>query len=105
MLRFLSVALVFFLTGCTPRHYIVRQPAGVTLSLEFPNAKKVCFASSADSYRVSPAAKNRNGEWVVHTTRDREFHYFYIVDGRVFVPDCQYREKDDFGAVNCIYQP
>jgi hypothetical protein len=34
-----------------------------------------------------------------------EFRYFYLVDGRIYHPDCQYREMDDFGSYNCLYKP
>lgn len=105
MIRFLSVVLLLLSAGCTPRHFIARQATGVTVSLDVPDAAEVLFASSADSFRVHPTQRDHRGFWVINNLADREFHYFYIVDGRVYVPDCQYRERDDFGASNCIYQP
>jgi hypothetical protein len=33
------------------------------------------------------------------------FSYFYLVDGRVLVPECAYREDDGFGQGSCIYLP
>ncbi len=105
MIRYLSIATLFFLTGCSPSHFIARQASGVTLYLDVPEAGEVLFVSSVDSFQPQPTQKNPGGIWVINALAAREFHYFYIVDGRVYVPDCQYKERDDFGATNCIYQP
>jgi hypothetical protein len=105
MIRFLSGILLLFLAGCSPRHFIEVQATGVTLALDIRRAEEVFFASSLDEFRLQPITKNRQGVWVTNTRGDREFQYFYIVDGNVYVPDCRIKEKDDFGASNCIYQP
>jgi len=34
-----------------------------------------------------------------------EFKYFYMIDDKMFVPECSMNEKDDFGSVNCVYIP
>ena len=73
--------------------------------LDSPGANEVMFASSVDNFRVHKAKPKSRGVWVVKELADKEFRYFYMVDGKMFVPNCRYREKDDFGAVNCIYQP
>lgn len=100
-----KVGMLLFLAGCAPGHFIDRQAGGVTLCLDVPDAGEVLFAASTDGFQLHPTKKNRGGVWTINNVADREFHYFYIVDGRVYVPDCQYRERDDFGASNCIYQP
>jgi len=105
LIRFLSVILLFFHASCAPHHFIDRQSTSVTLSLKAPKATEVLFVSSLDSFRARPTTKNSGGLWAINTPADREFNYFYIVDDRVYVPDCQYRENDDFGTTNCIYQP
>ncbi|MFT5700036.1 MAG: hypothetical protein ACI8ZB_002907 [Desulforhopalus sp.] len=105
MVQFLSCLLIVLLSSCTPHHYTTRDAGGVSLFLDAPKATEVSFASSIDSFQVRPAKKNSNGLWVMNDLVDHEFDYFYIVDGRVYVPDCRYKEKDDFGANNCIYQP
>ena len=73
--------------------------------LDSPGANEVMFASSVDNFRVHETKQESRGVWVVKELTDKEFRYFYMVDGKMFVPNCRYREKDDFGAVNCIYQP
>lgn len=103
--RLLSIALLFFVAGCAPRHLSTRQAAGVAFSLQAPNANEVLFASSLDQFRLHPIKKNDEGVWVTDSLVDREFRYFYVVDGGIYVPSCNYTEKDDFGKTNCIYQP
>jgi hypothetical protein len=105
MIRFLSLAMLFLTAGCGPRHFIDRQASGVTVFVDVPNAAQVLFASSVDGFRAHPTTRGPRGLWVIDDLADREFRYFFIVDGRVYTPDCRYREKDDFGAINCIYQP
>jgi hypothetical protein len=34
---------------------------------------------------------------------DRDFSYFYLVDGKVLQPDCRMHEQDDFGGTNCVH--
>lgn len=65
----------------------------------------MAFASSLDAY--SPRLANKIGgyRWAVTVAANSEFRYFYIVDGAVYVPECKYYEKDDFGSRNCIYVP
>ena len=73
--------------------------------LNAPDAEEVLFASSADNFRVHKAGRTSEGLWITGDLVDREFRYFYIVDGKTYTPECRYREQDDYGAVNCIYQP
>lgn len=105
MILFLSFFLLLLFTGCTPVHYVEKNSNGVTLYLEAPQAQKVHFASSADNFRIHPATKGVSGRWLVAGLTDREFEYFYLVDGKLYVPECRYHQQDDFGADNCIYQP
>ncbi len=105
MIRYLSGFLLLLVSGCAPDHYIARQSNGVTVYLDVPEASKVVFVSSADDFKEHPLYKNSRGLWTISNLADREFDYFFIVDGRVYVPECRYKEKDDFGAANCIYEP
>jgi hypothetical protein len=105
MIRFLSGVLIIVLSGCTSSHFSTREPNGVTMYLDAPKASHVVFVSSQDNYKKQGIGQNTEGLWVAANLADREFRYFYIVDGRVHVPDCRYRENDEFGATNCIHQP
>jgi hypothetical protein len=70
-----------------------------------PDAKIVQFASSVDNYHVHDILKSEPGFWEVSIPRQLEFKYFYIVDGVTYIPDCRFKEQDDFGKQNCIYLP
>lgn len=105
MIRFLSGILFILVSGCAPHHFITSEPDAITVYLDAPKASKVIFVSSVDNFREHNTQKNAKGLWAIENPADREFQYFYIVDGSLYVPECRYREKDDFGAANCIYQP
>ena len=105
MIRFLSGILLSLVSGCAPHHFITSETDVVTVYLDAPKASKVIFVSSVDNFREHATHKNANGLWAIGNLANREFQYFYIVDGRSYVPECRYREKDDFGTDNCIYQP
>ena len=93
------------LEGCAATHYYERQSDRVTFYLKAPGAQGVKFASSLDAYSPRLASKADDSRWVVSMAAGSEFRYFYIVDGAVYVPECKYYEKDDFGSRNCVYMP
>jgi hypothetical protein len=93
------------LAGCAAAHYHERQSDRVTFYLKAPSAEGVVFASSLDAYSPHLASKVDGSRWAVSTPSGSEFRYFYIVDGNVYVPECKFYEKDDFGSRNCVYIP
>lgn len=101
----LVVAILGLAGGCAPRHTVMIVDKSVTLVLQAPNALLVQFASSIDRFKLHLATKDAQGNWAVTGLGNREFQYFYLVDGQVFLPDCRYRQADDFGSVNCRYLP
>ncbi|TFG91508.1 MAG: hypothetical protein E4H15_05685 [Syntrophobacterales bacterium] len=98
------IAVLGLLTGCATHFHAIRGD-GVHLYLRAPSTGKVFFASSLDGYAPHPLTRNGEGVWETSVPAQREFRYFYIVDGKVFVPPCRLRERDDFGAENCVYCP
>ena len=106
MIRKLTIiCLAGCLFGCAPRHYVTIQADSVTLYLQAPQAMNVKFASSADQYTRHEATRDRDGFWSVKSPTNMEFQYFYLVDGKFFIPDCRFRQSDDFGTTNCRYLP
>ena len=94
------------LAGCAAaNHYHERQSDRVTFYLKAPGARGVAFASSLDAFSPHLASRVDGSRWVVSVAADSEFRYFYIVDGAVYVPECRFYEKDDFGSRNCVYMP
>ena len=97
--------VVLFLSGCAATHYHERQSDRVTFYLRAPEARGVAFASSLDDYQIHRAERVNGSRWAVTVATNSVFRYFYIVDGRVYLPECELYEKDDFGSRNCIYVP
>jgi hypothetical protein len=100
----LIMLLWAMLPGCVSRHYVEQQAGRLVFFLRLPEASHVQFCSSTDNYVLHDAVKNRSGIWQVAVGPDVEFTYFYIVDGSVYLPECRFKEVDDFGAENCVYQ-
>ena len=102
--------LLFFgttlcLAGCAAAHYQAREPGRVTFYLTAPGAEKVEFASSLDAFNPHRASRLEGFRWAVTVATNTEFRYFYIVDGAVYLPECEFYEKDDFGSRNCVFVP
>jgi hypothetical protein len=91
------------LWGCAT-HYYRTDTAGTTIYLRLPEAASVVLHTSIDGFRPH-TAERRSGRWTNTLSATREFIYFYNVDGEVFIPDCRFKEKDDFGQENCIFLP
>jgi len=100
----IAALLCFGLAGCAHHYYRINDTR-VDLYLRAPDARFVSFACSLDSFTLRPAEKIDGRTWKISVPAGKEFSYFYIVDGRIMVPDCVYCEKDDFGSENCIYVP
>ena len=99
------ILLIFAGSGCGGGHYSRVEQGTVSLYLNGSEASLVYFASSLDGYKLHKADRMDDDTWEVQVPSDKEFKYFYIVDGVAYVPACEMREKDDFGSENCIYVP
>jgi hypothetical protein len=106
MIRWLmTMVCMTVCAGCTPQHSVTVQENVVSLTLMAPDASKVQFADSLDQFAVHQTVKGREGAWLITGLPNTAFLYFYLVDGRVMIPDCRFKERDDFGSVNCRYLP
>jgi len=99
------MVVTFCLAGCAATHYHERQSDRITFYLRAPGAAKVEFVSSLDTYNPKRASRLSGSRWAVTVATNSEFRYFYIVDGAVYLPECELYEKDDFGSRNCVYVP
>ncbi|MEJ2638098.1 MAG: hypothetical protein P8010_00845 [Desulfosarcinaceae bacterium] len=107
MRALLTIVALLSLTGAVggcAGHYYRTDASGTTLFLRQPGAASVVLYTSIDGFRPH-IADLRSGRWANTLSATGEFTYFYRVDGEVFVPDCRYREEDDFGQENCIFLP
>ena len=98
---------VFILLGisCHSVHYYSVKDDTVIFYLNLPGAENVYFAHSLDDYIHHNVMADKNGRREFAVTANFEFRYFYIVDGSVYLPECEFRESDDFGFENCIFVP
>lgn len=107
MKQFSALVLLasLLISGCAT-HYTERPtPNTVELHLFNPSAKEVFFYSSTNDFTPQAMQRNTWRYWTVTVEIDQQFKYFYIVDGKVVIPECDLREQDDFGRYNCIYSP
>jgi hypothetical protein len=101
----IAIGLIGLLGGCAAHYYRTDAPnAAVRFYLRHPEAKTVILHASGDGYKPQKA-ELFNGRWINTLPIAQEFSYFYRVDGEVFVPECPFKEQDDFGAENCIFVP
>ena len=92
------------LSACAT-HTLKTSADGLHLYLKAPAAERVEFAASTEGYAPRPAKPLKHGRWEVVMPVGAGFSYYYLIDGQAYAPPCTYREQDDFGGVNCIYQP
>jgi hypothetical protein len=105
-MRTFSILLIFTLacTGCAT-HYQRDEPEAILFYLRAPKAGHVQIAASYNDYALQPAKRLSSKLWITRMPRGIDFSYFYLVDGKFFVPDCPLMEKDDFGQANCLFSP
>ena len=99
----LLIAIGHILSGCSTYFYKV-SGKNVTIYLRDSDIKKPMFACSLDGYKTRKI-KQEKGVWVVTLPANTSFSYFYMVDGKPFLPSCPMKEYDDFGSENCIFEP
>lgn len=94
--------LAVLLAGCSS-HYFREGGKGTYVYLRYRGAKSVFFACSLDHFRLHRAESADRDLWRVEIPSGTGFSYFYVIDGRTYVPPCPLKERDDFGSENCIY--
>jgi zinc transporter ZupT len=107
MRALLTIVVLLSLTGVIggcAGHYYRTDASGTIFYLRLPEAASVVLYTSVDGFKPH-TAERRSGRWSNTLSATGEFVYFYRVDGEVFIPDCRFREKDDFGRENCIFLP
>jgi len=98
------LAAVIMAGGCSSHYHSVRD-GHVDVYLKAPEVQAVSLVISGDTFEQVPAARTLLGDWKATINKTGEFRYFYLVDGKIYLPDCRLKERDDFGADNCIYSP
>ena len=98
-----TTLFIIMLSGCAPKHFVEKNTSTLTFYLRIPEANRVQFAASFDHYILHDVQQNNRGSWQIKIPMTSELKYFYIVDGLIFIPECRFKEKDDFGAETCLY--
>ena len=98
-------AVTAILAGCAVHHTGIESASEVKFYLNIPGARSVSFASSLDAFQLHETVRISKTKWGITVPAWSEFTYFYVVDGSVFLPECRFQERDDFGSKNCIYVP
>jgi hypothetical protein len=101
----ISVLGAAFVAGGFAAHYHVINRGHVELFLTAPQAQSVVLVVSSDPFLQVQALRDDSGVWKATLNRLSEFKYFYLVDGKTYLPDCRLKEKDDFGSNNCVFSP
>lgn len=98
----MALLMAIWAAGCAS-HYVHQDGERADFYLYCPQAHDVALATSLDEFVPRRAHRNGHDLWVVTVPADHEFSYFYLVDGKVFKPDCRMVEQDDFGGTNCVF--
>ena len=80
------LAAVFVAGGCTA-HYQIINSGHVEMFLTAPQAQSVVLVISGDPFQQVRARQDASGVWKVTLNRLNEFKYFYVVDGKAYLPD------------------
>ncbi len=99
----LLLGFILFTMGCAQQHSVEVNNDSLSFYYSDAEAKEILFASSIDQFHSRPASKESGDMWKVTVPLNKEFVYFYIVDGKVTMPDCPNTVLDDFGTKNCLY--
>jgi hypothetical protein len=100
----LSLLMTLTLAACS-NHYIRVEKEQTHLFLKARHAQSVMFASSLDHFQWRNADRINGQTWQITIPRDIPQTYIYLVDHQIFLPDCRFKEQDDFGSRNCLYIP
>ena len=99
------VAVFSIAIGGCAAHYHVIDSGHVEMYLRAPQAQLVVLVVSSDPFQEVQARRGDSGMWKATLNRQSEFTYFYLVDGKAYLPECRLREHDDFGSSNCVLSP
>jgi hypothetical protein len=100
----ITILAAVFSVGCSA-HYHTICNGQAEVYLKAPGAQSVFLVVSGAVFEKVPAVRTQPDTWKVTLDRAYEFKYFYLVDGTVYLPDCLLKERDDFGADNCVFSP
>lgn len=90
--------------GCATPYQEIKGDQ-VVLHLKDASGQTAFFASSLDGFQRHPLTRQSKNTWCISLPADQEFTYFFLLDNQPIIPQCAYKERDDFGFENCIFTP
>ncbi len=109
MKRFLvmSVATALMLSACSMAPYSVKRHGNyISFHAKIPQAKNVYFVSNLTNFQKVKAKMESKGVWESTLPyKGGIIKYFYIADGKIYLPPCKSYVKDGFGGKDCVYLP
>ncbi|KAA0258568.1 hypothetical protein FHQ18_05260 [Deferribacter autotrophicus] len=105
MKKSIIILLSFLFISCAS-HYVKKKDDSLLFYLRDDSSKNIELYVDVDGFEKHKAEKIKNDIWVVKIKHpaSKEIKYFYKVDGKLYIPDCELKEKDDFGGENCIFK-
>jgi hypothetical protein len=95
--------LLLFSWGCSHHSISPLEQHSVELNIFQPFASEVFVHTSENHFLPQPLSRKFLFYWTATIIFEKQFSYFYTVDNTVVLPECDFRELDDFGNFNCIY--
>jgi len=103
----LSVVIILFLmTIACSKHYVRQSEDSLSFYYNGKDVEKVLFYSDINNYAGRNFEKN-DGNWIYTLNKPAdlgEIKFFYKVDGKVYLPECRMKIKDDFGGELCVLE-
>jgi hypothetical protein len=108
MKRLLLLTILVCFSGCThAAHTVIAVGGRIDFHLSAPGAGSVTLVVIGQTVEHLPAHQSKNGDWeaeVLFNSKQplHDLRYFYLVNGKVYLPPCRMKDTDDFGAENCV---
>ena len=102
MRYFMTALAVLALTACADVR-MNRSQNGLDAAFRVKDAGSIALCPSFNGYEPLPAVQDSN-TWKLSLPPVKEFRYFLMKDGEIYLPDCPMKEYDDFGGQLCVYQ-
>ncbi len=96
---------ILVLSGCSMhRRLVEHQGNSLVFFAEIPKAHRVYFVSNITNFNKVKAIRIKNNLWEAKVPFKKGFiKYFYLADGKVFLPNCSMKINDGFGGKDCVY--
>jgi len=102
---FVIFILFIVITACA-RHYVKQSESSLSFYYNGEKADKVLFYSDINDF-TGKKFKKSEGYWVYSINKPadlKEIKFFYKINGKVHIPECEMKISDDFGGKLCVLE-